>query len=293
LIFASPTRTAFVSANTMKRIRKPVGILLMIFAFSLAAQAHPRLGAGGQANSSDAKIDLNSASEKDLETLPGVGTATAKKIISGRPYSSAADLSKAGVSASTITKITPLVTFGGGAGAGPASSPADKPTGAAKPSKTNAPDTPLDLNNASAAELKELPGVGDATAKKIIAGRPYSSVGDLSKAGVSASTIGKITPLVTIGNASVTPASARANPPVAPAARPAPLAPAPTQSTTTPSAKSPPADQGSPGKGMVWVNTDSGVYHKEGTRYYGKTKNGKYMSESDAVKAGYRAAKNE
>jgi hypothetical protein len=43
---------------------------------------------------------------------------------------------------------------------------------------------------------------------------------------------------------------------------------------------------------MVWVNTDSGVYHKEGTRYYGKTKTGKYMSEADAQKAGFRAAKN-
>jgi hypothetical protein len=44
---------------------------------------------------------------------------------------------------------------------------------------------------------------------------------------------------------------------------------------------------------MVWVNTDSGVYHKEGTRYYGKTKHGKYMSEADAVKGGYRPAKKE
>jgi hypothetical protein len=41
---------------------------------------------------------------------------------------------------------------------------------------------------------------------------------------------------------------------------------------------------------MVWVNTDSGIYHKPGSRYYGKTKQGKYMSESDAVKAGYRAS---
>jgi hypothetical protein len=43
--------------------------------------------------------------------------------------------------------------------------------------------------------------------------------------------------------------------------------------------------------GMVWVNTDSGVYHKPGTRWYGKTKKGKYMLEADAVKAGYKAAK--
>jgi DNA uptake protein ComE-like DNA-binding protein len=59
----------------------------------------------------------------------------------------------------------------------------------------------VDLNCASAAELKKLPGVGEVTAKKIIAGRPYSSVDDLSKTGVSAATIVKIAPLVTVGRA--------------------------------------------------------------------------------------------
>ena len=43
--------------------------------------------------------------------------------------------------------------------------------------------------------------------------------------------------------------------------------------------------------GMVWVNTTTGVYHKPGTRWYGKTKKGKYMLETDAIKAGYKAAK--
>lgn len=43
-------------------------------------------------------------------------------------------------------------------------------------------------------------------------------------------------------------------------------------------------------KGMVWVNLNSGIYHKDG-EFYGKTKNGKFMTEDEAKKAGYRAAK--
>ena len=59
------------------------------------------------------------------------------------------------------------------------------------------------------------------------------------------------------------------------------------------SAKASTPQQPANSSGMVWVNTDSGVYHKPGTRWYGKTKQGKYMSESDAQKAGYRAAAKE
>jgi hypothetical protein len=40
----------------------------------------------------------------------------------------------------------------------------------------------------------------------------------------------------------------------------------------------------------VWVNLDSGVYHLGG-RWYGKTKNGKFMTVDEAKKAGYKAAK--
>ncbi len=45
-------------------------------------------------------------------------------------------------------------------------------------------------------------------------------------------------------------------------------------------------------KGLVWVNSSSKIYHKEG-KFYGKTKRGKFMSEDDAKKAGYREAKTE
>jgi hypothetical protein len=175
-------------------------------------------------------------------------------------------------------------------------------TSASKPSTKQETAAPVDLNTASEKDLDSLPGVGPATAKKIIAGRPYSSVAGLSKAGVSAATIKKITPLVTVSGGTTaaetaktkTRSSARksakeATPPAkespATSSRPAPMA---APKTATPSAA-----RGSAGAGMVWVNLDSGVYHYEGTRYYGKTKNGKYMSEADAVKAGYHPAKNE
>ena len=42
--------------------------------------------------------------------------------------------------------------------------------------------------------------------------------------------------------------------------------------------------------GKVWVNLDTGIYH-EGGRWYGKTKDGKFMTEDEAKKAGYKAAK--
>jgi len=44
--------------------------------------------------------------------------------------------------------------------------------------------------------------------------------------------------------------------------------------------------------GKVWVNTDSGVYHKGG-RWYGKTKTGKFMTEDEAKAAGYKASQSD
>jgi phosphate-selective porin len=43
-------------------------------------------------------------------------------------------------------------------------------------------------------------------------------------------------------------------------------------------------------KGMVWANENTKVYHKDDAQY-GKTKHGKFMTESDAQAAGYRLAK--
>ncbi|MGI8745595.1 MAG: ComEA family DNA-binding protein [Bryobacteraceae bacterium] len=160
-----------------------------------------------------------------------------------------------------------------------------------KPKKSGkaAPSAPVDLNTASQAELEKLPGVGMATAKKIVSSRPYSSVADLSKAGLTAKTIQELTPMVMVGPATAAaPKPTRATPPPStPSAAPpasskaaSPSAPATYKPATPP-----------PGPGMVWVNTATKVFHRPGTKWYGNTKTGKYMTEADAVKAGYRESK--
>jgi hypothetical protein len=147
-----------------------------------------------------------------------------------------------------------------------------------------APAKPVDLNAASQSELEAIPGVGAATAKKIIAGRPYSSTKDLSKSGLPAKTIDAISPMVTVGGA---PAAAIKVPP--PPAAQVNSKPSASTSVSSPAAnvvaKTPPSP------GMVWVNLETKVYHKQGDRWYGKTRKGTYMTEDDAKRAGYRAAK--
>lgn len=57
----------------------------------------------------------------------------------------------------------------------------------------------VDINSAGQKELEELKGISPATAKKIIDGRPYKSVNDLSKAGLSAKAVESVKPFVTVG----------------------------------------------------------------------------------------------
>ena len=82
--------------------------------------------------------------------------------------------------------------------------------------------------------------------------------------------------------------SAAAPTPVGAAVPSSSAAPAPTTQPPRP-ATSPASASAGGGNGQVWVNSASKVYHCEGTKYYGKTKAGAYMTEPAAIAAGNHA----
>lgn len=166
-----------------------------------------------------ALIDLNTASEKELESIKGVGPATAKKIIAGRPYKSVEDLKKAGIPEKTIESMKPQVKVGTApAPAKPAAevkppSPAKEttapaastttpqkatapavkaPAKAAAPAKL-APGQKVNINTATKEQLEALPEIGPMKAQAIIDGRPYKKTEDVMKVkGIKEGTFGKI-----------------------------------------------------------------------------------------------------
>ena len=109
---------------------------LMWVVFVAVSLAFSLPAAYGQAK----KVDLNSATQKELEDVKGVGPATAKKIVANRPYKSVDELKKAGLSDKQIKSIGPSFTVG--AAPAPAAAPAAKPAPAVAP----APQRPLQPN---------------------------------------------------------------------------------------------------------------------------------------------------
>jgi hypothetical protein len=204
-------------------VRRTCWAASVSLAFLLAIA--PVLGAQtlGAAPSGDAKVDLNTASLAALETLPGVDQATAKQIVAHRPYSSVADLSKSGVSAGTIERITPHVKVG--------------------PLGTAAAATAKGADKAATGVEK----AADATATGVEKGVDAAAKGVQKGAEATAGAANTV------------------------------------DHKLTGAARVPPKP------GMVWVDTNTKIYHKVGDPSYGTTTKGKWLTEKEAIKRGYRA----
>ncbi len=156
-------------------------------------------------------VDPNRAAAADLDRLPGVGPATAERIVAARdsaPFATPEDLLRVrGIGPATVEKVRPWLDLGplavppgaarAAAPAGAAGGPAPRaPPGKAAGRARGGPAL-IDLNRATSAELQTLKGIGPALAERIIAYRdsagPFRSADDLlAVRGIGPATLERI-----------------------------------------------------------------------------------------------------
>jgi len=158
---------------------KNLGVIVPVVGavvFCAGALVHGQVGTQPPASKAKAvakvSLDLNTATAQELQELPGVGEATARKIVAGRPYSSIDDLTKAGVPARTLEGIRSLVRI---------TAPSSKTKAKTATTPMEKGPSRVNVNTADISVLDALPGVGEAIAKAIVAGRPWKSVDDLAR----------------------------------------------------------------------------------------------------------------
>jgi competence protein ComEA len=163
------------------------------------------------------RIDLNRADHAELLQLPGVGPNLAERIETERrengAFRSVDDLSRVrGVGPATLARLRPWVCVDDAdddPDAERAPAPVKQPAAPRKPSpapaaakKTAVSSALIDVNTATATELRNLPGIGPKLSQAIVDEReraPFKSVDDLRRVhGIGAKTLDKLRPYVTV-----------------------------------------------------------------------------------------------
>lgn len=213
-----------IKINSLTKILLMLSMLCFVCSASIAESAKKETKTGQAPEKTvTAPVDLNTADQKALESLPGVGPKTAQEIIKGRPYGSVEDLSRVkGMSKGKIEKLKGMVTVSQpqvtqpstttAPAAKAAPSPARGKTEKAEPAAPKAPATTekksaaklapgekVNINTASKEMIEALPGIGPVKAQAIIDGRPYNAPEDIMKVkGIKQKTYDKIKDHITV-----------------------------------------------------------------------------------------------
>ncbi len=116
------------------------------------------------------KVNINTASQSQLESLPGIGPKKAEAIIAARPYSRIEEITRAtGIGPKIYEALKDKITV-------------DKETVSAPPAPTLVTPAKININTASQSQLESLPGIGPKRAEAIIAARPYSRIEEITRA---------------------------------------------------------------------------------------------------------------
>ncbi len=151
------------------------------------------------------RIDPNTATEVELDRLPGVGPALARAILLSRQregrFRTLRDLERVrGLGSNSVERLAPYVTLPGGARQ-PGIRAVGRPRGDEKPPGPRR----LDLNTATLEELEALPGIGPARAAAILRWRqhhgPFRRLDDLLEVpGIGPATVGRLRGRVITGS---------------------------------------------------------------------------------------------
>jgi len=150
-----------------------------------------------------ASVDINSAGQSELETLPGIGPSKAAAIIDFRtqngPFATVDALDDVpGIGPATLANLRSQVNLGDGTAA---ASPAP-PSGSPAPTTSSSAGR-ININTASQGELEDLPGIGPSKATAIIEHRTqygtFGSCADIQEVtGIGPATATAVEPVCTV-----------------------------------------------------------------------------------------------